>query len=316
MKKWFAILSVFTLYSFSTAQNADQVTLIHDIEGPVSIVFIPKVIHPWYDVVQQGADFAVQELAKQGIDVKVEFDAPAVADINEHIRKIEDNTGRRPSGIAVACLDPATDTQAINDALNAGVNVSTFDTDCPDSNRLFYVGHNKDYQDGVDLADVLAEKIGDKGKVGILSGSLSAPNHRERVRGFKEAMAQHPDIQIVFEQPDNDDLQRAVDLTESALQANPDIVGFFGSNASAPIGAARAVTNAGKSGEVHIVGMDDLPEAVEFVQAGTIDALKAQRQWEIGYWTVKYFVAMLQGHTIPAEHATGSRLLTSETLGQ
>lgn len=60
------------------------------------------------------------------------------------------------------------------------------------------------------------------------------------------------------------------------------------------------------------MGMDDLPEAVDFVCKGTIDALKAQRQWDMGYWAVKYMVAMNENHTIPMFHNTGSRFLTKE----
>ena len=119
-------------------------------------------------------------------------------------------------------------------------------------------------------------------------------------------------MQIVFEQPDDDILENAVTLTENALSANPDLAGIFASNASNPIGAARAVENAGKSGKVAIVGMDDLPEAVEFVCKGTIDALKAQRQWDMGYWAVNYMVAMNQNHTTPMFHNTGSFFFTKE----
>jgi ribose transport system substrate-binding protein len=112
----------------------------------------------------------------------------------------------------------------------------------------------------------------------------------------------------------NDELETAVSLTENALQANPDLAGIFGCNASNPIGAARAITNAKKAGKVVIVGMDDLPETIQFIKDGTILATKAQRQWEIGYWSVYYAVAMNEGHTIPKEHATGSRLLTKESV--
>ena len=125
-------------------------------------------------------------------------------------------------------------------------------------------------------------------------------------------MKDYPKIEVVFEQPDNDVLEDAVTLTENALQANPDIKGFFGSNASNPIGIARAVSNAGLSGKIDIVGMDDLPEAVDFVCDGTITALKAQRQWDIGYWSVRYMVAMNENHTIPMDHNTGSRFITKD----
>ena len=42
--------------------------------------------------------------------------------------------------------------------------------------------------------------------------------------------------------------------------------------------------------------------------------VKGQRQWEIGYWTVKYLVAVNQNHRVPHEHATGSQLLTINEL--
>lgn len=293
----------------------DQADLIKPIEDPLTIVFIPKVIHPWYEVVAAGADAAVEELAVRGIEVEVVWDSPPQADVADHNRRIETTIGRRPDGLAVSCLDPATNSQLIGEAVEAGINVITFDTFC--SEDFKFVGHKGDYQDGADLAHFLAEQIGGSGKVGVLSGSLTASNHVARVKGFKETMAEsYPDIDIVFEQPDNDDLERAVSLTENALQAHPDLKGIFGSNASNPIGAARAVSNAGKAGEIVIVGMDDLPETLQFIQDGVIAGVKAQRQWEIGYWVVNYLVAINQNHTVPDSHATGSQILTRDLLAE
>ena len=291
----------------------DQGDLIKPIDKTLTIVFVPKVVHPWYEVVAAGAAKAAEELKVQGINVDVIWDSPPQADVADHNRRIETNIGRKPDGLAVSCLDPATNVQLLGEALKAGVNVMTFDTFC--SEDFDFVGHKGDYQDGADLAEFLAEKIGDEGKVGILAGSLTATNHAARVKGFKETIAKHPKIEIVFEQPDDDSLEKAVSLTENALQANPDIKGIFGSNASNPIGAARAVQNAGKAGQITIVGMDDLPETLQFIKDGVIAGVKAQRQWEIGYWTVKYLVAENQNHTIPHEHATGSQIITKDLLG-
>ena len=119
----------------------------------------------------------------------------------------------------------------------------------------------------------------------------------------------------MFELPDNDDLDKAVSLTENAMQAHPNLVGIFGCNASNPIGAARAVKNAGLSGKVKIVGLDDLPETIQFVKEGVITATMAQRQWEQGYWAVMYAVGKTEGHTIPMDHETGSRIITKDNVG-
>lgn len=299
--------------SCSASFAFDQGDLIKPVEKQ-TIVFVPKVVHPWYDVVAAGATKASEELKKEGIEVEVIWDSPPQADVADHNRRIETNIGRHPDGLAVSCLDPSTNVQLLGEAVKAGVNVITFDTFC--SEDFDFVGHKGDAQDGADLAKFLAEKIGDEGKVGILAGSLTATNHAARVQGFKDEMAKHPKIQIVFEQPDDDNLEKAVSLTENALQANPDLKGIFGANASNPIGAARAVQTAGKAGQVVIVGMDDLPETLQFIKDGVIAGVKAQRQWEIGYWAVKYLVAKNQNHTIPHSHATGSQILTKDLIAE
>jgi ribose transport system substrate-binding protein len=289
-------------------QAQDQAALIKPIDKELTFVFVPKVIHPWYDVVAQGAAFAVEEYAKEGIKINVVWDQPPQADVADQNARIEANIGRHPDGLAVACLDRATNVQLMNEAVKAGINVINFNSFCDDA--FPFIGPKSSEQDGFDLGQYLAEQLGGKGKIAILSGSLTASDHVERITGFKKALEAYPEMEIVFEQPDDDILEQAVSLTENMLQAHPDIAGIFGSNASNPIGAARAVKNAGLSGKVVIVGMDDLPEAVDFVCDGTIAALKAQRQWDMGYWAVKYMVAMNQNHTIPMFHNTGSRFLT------
>ena len=49
-----------------------------------------------------------------------------------------------------------------------------------------FVGRHDDAADGHDVAKYLAEKLGGKGKVAILAGSLTAPEHAGRVQGFKK----------------------------------------------------------------------------------------------------------------------------------
>ena len=66
------------------------------------------------------------------------------------------------------------------------------------------------------------------------------------MKGFKDAIGKNKDITIAFEVADNDDIQKAMDLTESAPQAHPDLKGIYANNAANGIGAPRAVKSAGK----------------------------------------------------------------------
>ena len=55
-----------------------------------------------------------------------------------------------------------------------GINVSIFDTDALESDRLSYCGHADNKGDEAALAKILAAKIGEEGEIAILSGTLSA----------------------------------------------------------------------------------------------------------------------------------------------
>lgn len=279
-------------------------------------VFIPKLVHPWYEAVKQGADKAIAELKKKGINVTYNWDAPPTADILVHTQKIEAAVSKRPNAIAVSVLDPATDTPVIKEAIKAGVKVITFDCDAPSSGRTIFVGHDKNEQDGRDLAEYLAKKMNYQGEVAILIGSLGAPNHVQRVKGFKEVIAKYPKMKIVAEEADNDDLQKAVALAESILQAHPNVKGFFGCNASNPIGIAQAVKDAGKAGKVFIVGMDDMPETINFIKEGVISATKVQNVSDIGYWSIMHMVDIARGKAVPKEHQTGAYIVTRDNLAE
>lgn len=302
-----------SLLLLSGAANAfEQSALVKKIDKDLTFIFVPKLIHPWYEEVRKGIEAAVAEEAKNDIKINIVWDAPPQADIDDQNNRIEANIGKAPDGLGISCLDPATNTRLVGEAVTAGLNVVTFDTYCDD--QFNFIGDVNSELVGYDVGKALAEKLGGKGEIAVLSGSLTAPNHVGRLDGFKKALSEYPDMKIVFERPDNDDLETAVSLTENAIQANPNLAAVFGNNASNPVGAARAVKNAGLSGKVLVVGTNALPETIPFVEDGTIFTVASDRQWEMGYWAVKYLVALNQGHTIPHLHVTGTKLLTKDNL--
>lgn len=299
--------------TFAHATGYDQTKLIHPITKPLTIIMIPKVVHPWYKPVQDGAAFAVEEFKREGITIHFIWDATPVADVDQQNRRIETDIGRHPDGLAVSCLDPSTNTELLDEAISRKINLLTFDTSC--GGNYAFVGHRADEQDGRDMADYMGKTLGGAGEVGLLVGSLTAPNHVARAKGFKEELAaKYPNIKVVFQRPDNDNLQTAVTLTENALQAHPNLRGIYGVDASAPVGAARVVMAANKAGKIVITGGGDLPETYPLIENGTIAAVTAQRQWEIGYWSVKYLVALNEGHTTPKEHDTTAIIMDKAFL--
>jgi ribose transport system substrate-binding protein len=72
----------------------DQGNLIKPVDKTLTFIFVPKVVHPWYDVVQAGAKKAVEELKAEGVNVEIVWDAPPQADVADHNRRIETDIGR------------------------------------------------------------------------------------------------------------------------------------------------------------------------------------------------------------------------------
>jgi ribose transport system substrate-binding protein len=135
------------------------------------------------------------------------------------------------------------------------------------------------------------------------------------VEGFKAEIAKYPNIKIVAEYADDDSLEKSITLTESIIQSFPNLVGIFGCNASNPVGAARAVTDAGKKEVITIVGMDDDPETIKYIQDGTIYATVVQNVKEIGYQSVKNLITLADGKPLLAKEVeVGAFLVKQDSL--
>ena len=209
--------------------------------------------------------------------------------------------------IAVDVNQPESTAKAINDAVSAGVPVATFaSSDVEGCDRTFFVGNTDNYGDGCALAKAVCEQMGGKGQIAILSGTMGAASHEERLQGFKDTIAEYPDIEIVDEQRDNDAVEKAISITESWLQAYPNLGGILCNNMSNPVGACQAVKDAGKSGEIVIGGMDHDLRTLEYLKDGTLYVAQVQNCYDMGYKLIYNAVKTIDGETVEESTAVGS----------
>ena len=126
---------------------------------------------------------------------------------------------------------------------------------------LAYIGTDNKLG-GKQVAEHLAKLIGEKGKVYVVNTNPDTSSVVDRGNGFKEGIAEFPNVQLVGMDWCMDNQQKAMELTTAALQKNPDIVGIFGVNVFSAQGAAQAVKNAGLVGrrENRLLGRDPDPD--------------------------------------------------------
>ena len=272
-----------------------------------------KLIHNWYDAIKTGADAAIAELAEQGVTVQFDWEAPVTPDALDQVNRIEAAVGKNPDLIAVDITQEDTTTSAINNAVDAGVPVMTFaGSDLPDSKRTAFVGNLDNEGDGYALAVALFESMGGKGKVATLEGTIGAPSHEQRIEGFNRALEEYPDIEVVDRQRDEDLVEKAVQITESYIQKHPDLGGIWCNNASNPVGAAQAVKNAGKEGEIFIAGMDHDLRTLAYLDEGVVTVAQIQNCYDMGYFMIKNAIKIIDGlepgeDTYPEIYNVGSQ---------
>src|SRR3989338_4948405 len=166
----------------------------------ITIAVVPKVAVPFFDDCNTGAQAAADALG-----VGYQWFVPQNTQGATQVKIMEDLIARHVSGIAISVNEPKSVEGVIKQAMDAGIKVVTFDSDSAESGRSMYIGTiNK--QAGVTMGNSMAEKLGGKGKVAIITGQLGASNLNERIDGVKEALAAYPDIEIVAVEGTEDDL--------------------------------------------------------------------------------------------------------------
>jgi len=303
---FFVFVLLISVFNVGMAQEKDS----------FEFVFVPKCVHPWYESVKNGAQTAVDEFAKRGIEINVKFNAASTCQVTKFVQTIESTIASNPDGLAIAVLDQAAANNVINEAISRDIMTITFDTDAPESNRLMFVGqyYTEDIKMGRRAAETIAEHIGYEGQVGILIGSPTANGHQNRTKGFKEKIAEYEDIEIVTELADEDNLEKAINLTEQAIKAHPDIKALWAVNATNPYGAAKAIEAMGKEEEIKVVATADMPDTIKYIRQGIILEALCLDPYEMGYWSVYYMWAEEVGHTIPDNHHTTMRIVTPENI--
>ena len=258
--------------------------------------FTYKTVHPWWDAVALGMEEAQRQYLEKGVTVTYEYMAPDTASAEDQTERLLAAAEEDYDVIGVDVADEALISPLLDELVDSGKKVMTFSSSdaAEGCKRLAYVGNTHNYQDGADLTEALCEKLGYRGKVAILVGSVGAPCHEDRARGARDTIARYPDIQIVATEYDMDSVDLAYELTQKILSDCPDLDGIVCCNMSNPVGAARAITEA--HSHAVIVGMDHDEEALRYLNEGVIYCLGVQDCYSIGFDTIQIAVKLADGN--------------------
>jgi ribose transport system substrate-binding protein len=283
------LISTFMIYFFSYHFNQSNTSPWNEIDSGlqgeidekyVMITFLAGIDY-WKNSLKGFED------AAQLLNVSVEYHGSTNYDVHEMITVIEQVIARKPAGIALTAIDPVELNVPIKKAIDAGIPVVLFDSGAPESEALSFLGTDN-YQAGVTAAHKMAELIGKRGEVGIIT-LPNQLNHQERYTGFKDTMQrEYADVEVVSLIDGKGDQIESRNAAIQLLDAYSSLSGIFVTEANGGIGVGNAIQSRGKLNQVKIISFDTDKGTLDMVKSGVISATLAQGTWNMGYWSLQY----------------------------
>ncbi len=267
--------------------SAAPVAVSHAADKP-TLAFVVNVASDFWKAAEAGVKKAQGEMP----DYNMELKYPEQGSVAIQQRLMEDLVSAGVKGIMVSAVDPKTQTDGLN-KIGSQTALFTTDSDAPKTNRIAYIG-SSNVDAGKQAAEIAKKAMPDGGKCLGFVGLLGADNARERIEGMKDGL-KGTKIELIDVRGDDGDQTRAKKNVEDALVASPDVncmVGFYSYNTPRIYEALR---EAGKLGQITVVGFDDDPITLGGVKEGTIAATVVQQPFEWAYQGMKLMAAYLKG---------------------
>src|SRR5437667_3760984 len=253
---------------------------------------------PFYVAMQKGA----QKMADK-LGVKLLVDGPAQFSATLQAPIVNAYIAKKVDVMIIAACDKQAMIAPMQNANNAGIKVISVDTfigngdytSGPVTFPLSYIG-SANVQSGKIAGEALIKAIGNKGGIFIENVTPGISTTDQRQQGCINAIkATNGAVTLVGFNYNGDSSavasQQVSALLSSSKGAN--VNGIFGTNLFSAEGAAQAVKNANKQGQIKIANFDAPQEAINDLNNGAVDLVIAQKPSDMGSTAVQYGVYAL-----------------------
>lgn len=275
-------------------------------EGAVTLALSTQT-NPFFVQLRDGAQEKADEL---GIDLNVQDASDDAA------TQIDQLNNSITSGTDAVIVNP-TDSDAVVPAVealnNADIPVIAVDRSSNGGDVASFISSDN-VAGGKQAADELAKAIGEEGEVLVLQGIAGSSASRDRGQGFKEGIANYPNIKVVGEQTANFDRTEGLNVATNLLQAYPNVKAIFAENDEMALGAIEALGDrAGK--DVMVIGFDGTTDGLKAVKDGRMHATIAQQPGELGARAVEEAAKLLRDEDATAVVPVDVVTVTKENAG-
>ena len=233
----------------------------------------------------QSASAGLDKIAKE-YDVHADMRGPKGFDPQDEVAEFRSVVALKPNGILISVADEKLMQPEIDAAINAGIPVITIDSDAPSSKRLYFIGTNN-RQAGRLGGHALVQKLGGKGNV-VFFTNPGQPNLDDRLNGYKDVLADSPNIHVKEVVDIKGESTAAFDYTQRALAlTGKDRVDAFVCLEASAGPEVGEVLHRGNTKDRVVIAMDLNTDTLDDVKQGIIAATIAQKPFTMAYFGVK-----------------------------
>ncbi len=216
--------------------------------------------------------------------------------------------------VIMQAYDAAACEAGVEMCIEAGVPVLCAKTMLEDNTLCPFVGQN-DTDAGEMEMQWIADQLGGKGNIVILEGPTGNSAAIQRNDGIHNVLENYPDIKVLYTQTGNWNREEGMALMETWLQMGEQIDAVVAHNDEMALGAYDAIADAGKAGEILVIGIDAIQAAKESVAAGEMNVTILQDVETIAKTAIDTAVKLAKGETVEQFTYVAPVLLTKETVG-
>jgi rhamnose transport system substrate-binding protein len=181
------------------------------------IVLIPKqTSDPFFTNAEQGAKQAAAQLG-----YTIDYVGPTTADAAGQVTTIENAIRLHPAAITISGDDPNAVAPALQQAMRAGIVVSSYNADVAAGARKFFISQASNQGIAQAIVDTMAAQTGGKGHFLLVTSTSTAANQNTWIAYMKQYIpAKYPHMVIDQIIPGNDDPATVLSVTSSYLAAH------------------------------------------------------------------------------------------------
>lgn len=238
-------------------------------------------------------------------------------DVARQVELVEQMIAQQVQAIVIAPADSKALIAVCQRAQAAGIVVINIDnkldaTVLAERNlRIPFVG--PDNRKGARLAgEALAKQLKPGDQVAILEGVPTAFNAQQRKAGFEDAM-NAAGMNVVSSQSASWETAKANQIAASLVVEKPGLKAILCANDSMALGAVAAIKSAGKTGQVRVIGFDNIQAVRPLLRDGQMLATVDQHGDQLAVFGIEYALEVLKTKTSPADRETAVDLITTAT---